>query len=72
MFGNADSFVQCSTTAEEERLKVDFNKIWQERQKPGIVSLVQRESEPREGGEPVKFDSAYATGCDYCVVVALL
>ena len=55
--------MQASTTSEEERLGLDFGQLWQDRQKADTLALVERESVPKEGAAPIKFDSEFAQGC---------
>ena len=55
--------LQASTTSEEERLGLDFGQLWQDRQKADTLALVERESVPKEGAAPIKFDSEFAQGC---------
>ena len=55
--------MQATTAAEEERLGIDFAKLWEDRQKADVVALVERESKPAEGTKAISFDTDYSRGC---------
>ena len=55
--------MQATTTAEEERLGVNFGDLWEERQKGGALAAVEAAEAPAEGAQQIHFDSTYATKC---------
>ena len=55
--------MQATTTAEEERLNVDFFNIWEQRAKQRTLEMVQEAEKPREGAQAIHFDSNYSQGC---------
>lgn len=53
---------QVSTTAQEEKLGVDFGDLFAERQLAGVQADVAAAMSPADGAKAISFDSTYATG----------
>jgi hypothetical protein len=54
--------LQATSTSEEERLGVDFYKIWETRAKASTAQVVELESQPAPGAKPLTFSSIYPQG----------
>jgi hypothetical protein len=55
--------MQASTTAEEERIGVNFADLWKERQEKDLLTHVDQHNKVVEGAKELAFPSQYSQGC---------